>query len=452
MSQLRQSDPIALWRVIEQAGGVEAYVNAQLTERGFLVPRRETDKMSDRERGAYKKSLKAEAEERRRLSREAWQAHKAAHIVHLGEGVFWTDSRKPDKWDLPNAEARAAENELPPLDSAKQLAEALGLTVAQLRRLAYHRDAATVLNYRRFTIPKRDGSSRAIWAPMPRLKKAQHWILRNIVEKLLVHGSVHGFLPGRSTLTNAAAHADPKLVVKMDIKDFFPTVTLPRVKGVFRKAGYREEVATLLALLCTESPREVVELEGKTYYVALGPRCLPQGAPTSPALTNTLGLRLDRRLSGLAKKLGWRYTRYADDLTFSLPPNHQGPPGVGVLLGSIRRVVEDEGFSVHPDKTAVARPGGRQKITGLVVNGSKSPRAPRVFRRRLRAAIHNRAMGKPAPAGESISTLVGMAAYVYMSDPERGKAYLDALGELDRQAASARPGGDGPAGNPRPAG
>ena len=107
---------------------------------------------------------------------------------------------------------------------------------------------------------------------MPRLKKAQRWILHNIVEKLLVHGSVHGFLPGRSTLTNATAHADPELVVKVDIKNFFPSVTLPRVKGIFRKAGYREEVATLLALLCTESPREVVELEGKTYFVSLGPR------------------------------------------------------------------------------------------------------------------------------------------------------------------------------------
>ena len=144
MSRLHpQSDPIALWRAIEQAGGVQAYVNAQLTERGFLVQRRETDKMSDREREAYKKSLKAEAEERRRLSREAWAAHKATHIVHLGEGVFWKEGRGSDKWDLPNAEARAAENELPPLDSAKQLAEALGLTIAELRRLAYHRDAAT---------------------------------------------------------------------------------------------------------------------------------------------------------------------------------------------------------------------------------------------------------------------------------------------------------------------
>ena len=420
-----------LWRAIEQAGGIRPYVEAQLVARGFVVERREADKMSDREKDAYKKSLKAEAEERRKLSREAWAAHKSAHIVHLGEGVFWADGRGPDKWDLPDAEARAAENELPPLDSARQLAEALGLSIAELRWMTYHRDVASAIHYVRFAIPKRDGSERAIWAPMPKLKEAQRWVLRNIVEKLLVHGSVHGFLAGRSTLTNALAHPNSDLVVKVDIQDFFPTVSFPRVKGVFRKAGYREEVATLLALLCTEAPREVVERDGKTHYVALGPRCLPQGAPTSPALTNTLGLRLDRRLAGLARKLGWRYTRYADDLTFSLPAGHAGPPRVGTLLGSIRRIVEAEGFQVHPDKTAVARSGGRQRITGLVVNGDGPPRVPRDFKRRLRAAIHNRLQGKPAPEGESLSTLLGWAAYLHMTNPADGEKYLAELARLD---------------------
>src|SRR5262245_46482860 len=120
MARQRQTDLITLWRASEQAGGPRAFVDQQLTEHGFLVQRRETDEMTDREREAYKKSLKAEAEERRRLRREAWQAYKATHIVHVGEGVFWKEDRGPDKWDLPNAEARAAENELPPLDSARQ--------------------------------------------------------------------------------------------------------------------------------------------------------------------------------------------------------------------------------------------------------------------------------------------------------------------------------------------
>ncbi len=423
----RQTDPITLWRAIVQAGGTQAYIEGQLREHGFLVERRETDNMSESELNAYKKSLREEAAEKRKLQKEAWLAYKANHIVHLGEGVYWNDAPGKDKWDVQHAEERAAENELPALDTPQQLAEALGLTVAQLRWFAYHREAATRIHYRRFTIPKRNGKERPIWAPLPKLKAAQRWVLHNIVEKLLVHGAVHGFLPGRSILTNAEAHTGPKVIVKMDIEQFFPTVTLRRVKGVFRKAGYREQVATLLALICTEAPREIVQHQGKEYYVALGPRCLPQGAPTSPALTNTLCLHLDQRISGLAKKLGWRYTRYADDLTFSLPANHKGPPNLGKLLGVVRRIVEEEGFRINPQKTRVARKGGRQTVTGLVVNGDAQPRVPRKLRRQLRAAVHNLKNGKPLKEGETVERLAGYAAYVHMTDPKLGERYLAAL-------------------------
>src|SRR5436305_8408543 len=200
----KKGDPGQLWRQIEQAGGIPAYIEAMLRERGVFVERRETEGMSDKERAEYKKSLRAEAEERRKLKKEAWKAYRANHIIHLGEGVFWNDAPGPDKWDLPGAEERAAENELPPLDSPQQLADALGVTIPQLRWLAYHRDAATMIHYRRFTIPKRGGGERPIWAPLPKLKAAQQWIRINIAEKLLVHGAAHGFLAGRSTLTNAA--------------------------------------------------------------------------------------------------------------------------------------------------------------------------------------------------------------------------------------------------------
>ncbi len=422
------TDLVTLWRAIVQAGGIPAWVDAQLSARSLLVTRRDTKGLSERELEGYKKDLKAEAEERRKLRREAWHAYRANHIVHLGEGVFWTDAGGPDKWDVAHAEERAAENELPALDSPQQLADALGLTIVQLRWLAYHRDAATRIHYRRFTIPKRGGGERAIWAPLPTLKAAQRWVLRNVVEKLPVHGSAHGFLPGRSILTNAAAHTGARVVLKVDVKDFFPTVTLRRVKGIFRKAGYREQVATLLALLCTEAPREVVEQDGQTYYVSLGPRCLPQGAPTSPALTNTLCLRLDRRVSGLARRLGWRYTRYADDLTFSLPLGHRDKPRLGALLGGVRRIIEAEGFRLHPDKTRVHRSGGRQQVTGLVVNGSAPPRVPRALRRRLRAAAHNLARGKTLPEGETVERLAGYAAYVHMTDPQLAAQLFAALG------------------------
>jgi RNA-directed DNA polymerase len=433
MTTTATSDPMALWRLIVQAGGVKAYIDGQLRERGFLVTRRDADAMSDREKDQYKKQLKQEAEERKKLKRETWVAYKANHLVHLGEGVFWNDEHKEDKWDTPNSEERAAENELPALDSPQQLAEALGVTIPQLRGMAYHRDAATSLHYVRFTIPKRDGTERPIWAPKKRLKAAQRWILHHIVERLPVHGAAQGFLVGRSILSNAAVHVNSKVLLKMDIKEFFPTVTVKRVKGVFRRAGYRDNISTLLALLCTEAPREIVEVEGKTYYVSLGPRCLPQGAPTSPALTNALCLRLDRRLEGLVKKLGWRYTRYADDMTFSLPAEHKEKPRLGALLGCVRRIVAAEGFEVKDEKTRIHRTGGRQSVTGLVVNGDGDPRSPRKLRRQLRSAIHKLKTGKALQEGETVARLCGYAAFIYMSNPELGKKMLGDLKGFDEK-------------------
>lgn len=427
------TDLLTLWQAIVEAGGRDAYINQQLRERGFLVERRPASELaesSEAEKARYKQRLKDEALERRKIAAETWRAYKARHVVHLGEGVYWNDDDTQDLLDLPDAEERAAENGLPKLETPKELADALGMSVAQLRWLAFHREAATRVHYTRFFIPKKDGSKRAIWAPNKKLKAAQRWILREIVERLPVHGAVHGFLAGRSTLTNAAAHVNSDIVVEIDLKDFFPTVTLARVKGVFRKAGYREPVAILLALLCTEAPREVVEREGKTWFLALGPRCLPQGAPTSPALTNALGLRMDRRLSGLARKLGWRYTRYADDLTFSRPVGASGKPRTGLLIGGVGRIVESEGFAVHPDKTHVARAGGRQQVTGLVVNGDQAPRVPRRTRRNLRAALYNLEKGGALREGESLETLHGLASYVHMADAEEGRRLLERVAAL----------------------
>ena len=417
-----------LWQRIAQAGGIDSYVDKQLVDKGYLVKRREVDNMSAKELKEYKLSLRKEAVERRKLKKEAWIAYHENHICYLGDGIFWQDEAKQDKFDLPNAEARAAENELPPLDSPKQLAEALGLTIGELRWLSFHKEAAEFLHYTPFEIPKRTGGTRKIWAPREKLKKAQRWILDNILQQLPVHGAAHGFLPERSILTNARMHTSSRRLVRMDLKDFFPTVTFVRVKGIFRKAGYREQIATLLAMLCTESERIEREVKGKTYYVALGERCLPQGAPTSPALSNIVSMNLDCRLSGLASKHGWRYTRYADDLTFSLPDSKDKvDPKTGYLLGAVSRIVEDEGFEVNEKKTWVAKKGGKQSVTGLLVNGDGPPRVPRQLKRWLRAAVHNLQNGKGLKEDVSIYQLIGYSSFVAMVEPALGRSYLGKL-------------------------
>ena len=419
--------PHELWPVIRSAGGIHRWTEARLKEENLWVDPLDATLMSADELSAYKRRLKAQAAELVVLRRAAWEAYRATHIVHLGETIWWNDEADTDRFDHPQGEERVARLELPVLKKPEDLANALDTTIPGLRWLSFHREAAEFIHYTPFEIPKRSGGTRQIWAPMPQLKAAQRWILRNIVEGLPVHGAAHGFLPGRSILTNAQVHRDSAIVINVDLKDFFPTVTLPRVKGVFRSLGYQEQIATLLALLCTEAPRRVAEFEGKTYYLALGPRCLPQGAPTSPAITNTICLALDRRLAGLASALGWRYTRYADDLTFSFPAVSKGEPGITGLLNALRLIVEEEGFELHPDKTRIARSGARQKVTGLVVNGPGTPRVPRNRRRQIRAALHNLQHGRPLKEGESPETLAGWAAFIYMTDPDEGAALLEAL-------------------------
>lgn len=419
-----------LWAEIEKAGSINRYVNDQLEKNGYLVERTEASNLSTRDLKKYKAELKKESEAKRKINKEAWGAYKAHHIVHLGEGIYWTDDTSTDKWDLDNAPKRLLENQLPQITQVKQLAEALELGISELRWFCYHREVAENSHYTRFEIPKRSGGFRAIWAPRPKLKKVQRWILDNILDRLLVHGSAHGFLAGRSIATNAAVHTDSQVLIKMDIEDFFPSISWKRVKGVFRKAGYSEQIAILLALLCTESPREVVKQGDKEVYVALADRCLPQGAPTSPAITNALCLSLDRRITSMAMRAGLRYSRYADDLTFSYPTKNKKSPEISRLIGGIKRILGDEGFRVNTKKTHVVRQGATQEVTGLIVNGQGMPRVNRQLKRQMRAAIHNLKQGKTLPEGESIQRLRGYASYIAMTDRPLGLGMLTELSKL----------------------
>ena len=292
------------WPAIAAEGGVDAWVHAELMRRD-LIDHRDTSTLSDKEKKLYKARREEERRVRRELERHGWAAYRGAHLVHVGVGVFHHDTADIDKLDIEDPAARRKENDLVDLPDAAALAKALDLSIPKLRWLCYHREVDTGSHYHRWTVPKRSGGKRLISAPKPTLKRVQRWIAQNVTEHLPVHGAAHGFLSGRSTVTNASAHAGAECIVKIDLSDFYPTITTPRVKGLLRKAGYGEQVATLLALLVTESPREPIEIDGKTYHVATGARSLPQGAPTSPSITNAICLRLDARIAALTKSFGF---------------------------------------------------------------------------------------------------------------------------------------------------
>ena len=417
------------WADVDAAGGIRPWVDAEIARQGLADPGG-ASAMSDAEKKNYKARREEERRVRKELYKRAWASYRRSHIVHLGPGVFWHDTADVDRFDADDPERKRQDNALPALADVDSLAKALGLTIPRLRWLTYHRDVETSTHYKRWRVPKRDGTPRLISAPKPELKAAQRWITREVTEHLPVHGAAHGFLKGRSIVTNARVHAGANIVVKLDIRGFYPTVTFRRVKGLLRRAGLTEQVATLMALLATESPREEVVTHGRVHFVAVGPRSLPQGAPTSPSITNALCLRLDCRLAGLARKLGCRYTRYADDMTFSW--HGESKYQVGPLLRAVRQIVGAEGFELHTKKTRVMRAGSRQKVTGLVVNTAvdrPEARVPRETVRRLRAAIKNRELGRPGK-GESLEQLKGMAAFIMMTDKPRGLAFMAKLDAL----------------------
>ncbi|MEC4892936.1 MAG: reverse transcriptase domain-containing protein [Oscillatoria sp. PMC 1051.18] len=364
-----------------------------------------------------RRETKERREKERRERAEAWQEQKKRDIVYLGEGV---------SAGLNNTEANLARlqsNKLPVLSTAAEIATAMEITVGQLRFLAFSRRTSQISHYIRFKIPKKTGGERLISAPMPRLKQAQHWMLTNILEKIEPHAAAHGFRQERSIVTNAQPHVGAEIVINFDLKDFFPSISYKRVKGLFRSFGYSEAAATIFALLSTQPEIEEVELDGKTYYVAQTERHLPQGSPASPAITNLLCRRLDRRLTRMAQELDFVYTRYADDLTFSCGSDN---PRICNLLRRVESIVAHEGLTINQEKTRILRKSRQQEVTGIVVN--EYPNIDRKTLKRFRATLFQ--MEKDGIAGKKwgnsddvLMAIAGFANFVKMVNPEKGAAF-----------------------------
>lgn len=238
--------------------------------------------------------------------------------------------------------------------------------------------------YREFYIPKRSGGRRRISAPGTDTYKCMLHAL-NLLLSAVYSPSAHamGFAPGRSIATGAEKHVGQHYVFNTDLRDFFPSIRRARVKArlLLPPFGFSEEVAIAIAGLCTLRVDVPAKDDGQpacTVYV------LPQGAPTSPLLTNAVCDRLDRRLAGLARRCGAIYTRYADDITFSSPHNLYAEGSA--FRTELSRIISVEGFEMNEAKTRVQRKGQRQEVTGLVVNSRVN--VCRHYVRSLRSVLH----------------------------------------------------------------
>jgi RNA-directed DNA polymerase len=299
-----------------------------------------------------------------KFDRYVWPRPKKPRVFSKAEAgrLFSATLRTRDRniRDLAADREQLARYGLPIWESEADLAAALSISVGQLQHYSIHRERERASHYVCFAVRKRSGGERLIYAPKRRLKALQRRLQGLLVRKLPVSAHAHGFVPGRSIATNAAPHVGKAVVVKFDIKDCFPTIHFGRVRGLLLALGYSYPLATTLAVLMTEAPRQPFEIGSALYYVPIGPRVCVQGAPTSPGLCNAVMLKLDRRLAGLAKAEGFAYTRYADDLTFSGDKEE----AVDRLLACVPRIVEAEGFALNASKTRIMRRGGRQTVTG----------------------------------------------------------------------------------------
>ncbi|MDF3150568.1 reverse transcriptase family protein [Mesorhizobium sp. XAP10] len=227
--------------------------------------------------------------------------------------------------------------------------------------------ASVALDNRRYysprSIPKRRGGERSLFVPRPFLAGLQRWILDEILSKLSLHPSAFGFVKGRNTVGNAKLHAASKCILKIDIRDFFGSIKYAAVDDIFLGVGYSPKISYYLSRVCTLDD------------------VLPQGAPTSPAISNIVMLQADVRIAEFCNQNGLLFSRYADDICLSgdLIPESAFP--------FLSDCLSNFGLEIAEEKTVLAFEGQKKIITGISISGGEL-RLPKESRRNLRQAIH----------------------------------------------------------------
>lgn len=345
---------------------------------------------------------------------------------------FEIDLGRLDRPSMQPAAGAASSWAVKPLVTVGEVADWLGTTVGELDWFADCRGRECQLpegplrHYRYRWIVKTSGGRRLLEIPKSRLKTIQRKILNEILSAIPPHPSAHAYRHGRSIATCVAPHAGKRIILHIDLRDFFPSVRASQVHALFRTAGYPERVASVLTGLCTNvTPQQVFDthdchFSSNPSWKRYGSAHLPQGAPTSPALANLAAFWLDCRLSGLARKVKADYTRYADDLVFS------GGDELAKCSSRFRVLVaaiaHHEGFDIRRRKTREMLSGSRQQVAGVILN--QHANIPRREYDLLRAILHN--CRESGPATQNIENhphfrehLLGRIAYWSTICPDR---------------------------------
>lgn len=261
--------------------------------------------------------------------------------------------------DAPEAIDFIKRNRLPFIQNTDHLAAYVGVSSSLIRQILHKKS----YHYRQFNLLKPDGTSRQISTPKTYLKVLQWWISDNVLCSAPIDGCVHGFVRGRSYVTNAKVHLGARHLLNVDIKGFFPSITQDMICDVFQSLGYDNNGARFLAEICS--------LDGVA----------PTGAPTSPSIGNAILSDFDGAMIDAAKGASLTYTRYADDLTFSSRDfiGHEFVETVSALMLPF-------GFELNDRKTRFMGLGDRMEVTGVTIN--KAPNLSRDWRNFARGYLH----------------------------------------------------------------
>jgi RNA-directed DNA polymerase len=335
---------------------------------------------------------------------------------------------------------KRAHADLPVVLTLHHLAHLSGVSAQDLQEVAFRKNDA----YRVFRVKKRGVSGmtpapprryRTICVPYPFLMQTQRWIAQNILNPIDPHPASFAFAPKRDLVGAAKRHLGTKWLLKMDVRHFFESISERQVYRVFRSLGYGALLSFQMARICTrlpehhhrtKSPRPRLRDDAGLPYRRHEQGHLPQGAPTSPMLANLTMLTLDRRLSSLAQRQGWTYTRYADDLAFSRSDNASR----SAALRPAKRVAHElelVGVTHHREKTSVVPPGGRKVLLGVLVDRDR-PRLTRAFRNNVETHLFALTSDRVGPAAHrqkrrfssTIGTrrhIEGLIAFAHQVDP-----------------------------------
>ena len=249
------------------------------------------------------------------------------------------------KENLEQSAIKSIEAGVPIILNTYQMSNVLGIKWNLLKKVINNSKKM----YYNFNISKRSGGKRQISMPNEVLKEIQVLIKEKILDKIKISDKANGFVPQKSIITNAKEHLNKEKILNIDLKDFFNSIHKNRVYYIFKDlCGYNNDVSFCLTNLVTYK------------------NSLPQGAPTSPVLSNIVSYMMDLRLEKLSEKLEIKYTRYADDITFSGDYNSINTK----LLEYVTTIIKDCGFEINNRKTRFAGKGRRQEVTGIIINNN----------------------------------------------------------------------------------